>query len=373
MLPPFNPWLTSVVAADVVAASSAGDDALAARQHRRLGALLAAAATTSPMYRELLAGRDAAKLALADLPIVRKAELMRRFHEWVADPAIRLDDLRRFVADPARIGAPFLGRYVAWESSGSSGEPAVFVQDAAAMATYDALEAIRRPASAAVRSDAGSMGRDGAARVRRRHRRTFRQHGVDRAAASAEPVAFVASAQHLVPAAGRRAWSRSCTEARRPWSRPIRVPPSCWRRSASRVGSGSLRKEIWTGGETLSPAMRAFVQQGIRLSRHQQLRDLGISLARERMQPRLAAPQQRLGDSRTRGRARKSGAARNSGRDHLAHQPRQPRPAADPVRHRRPRRPASGSLRLRLPPSGDRRGRARVTTRCCSGRPAGAG
>ena len=145
MLPPFNPWLTSLVAADVVAASSAGDDALAARQRRRFGALLAAAAETSPLYRELLAGRDPATLELADLPIVRKPELMRRFHEWIADPAIRLDDLRRFVADPSRIGAPFLGRYVAWESSGSSGEPAVFVQDAAAMATYDALEAIRRP------------------------------------------------------------------------------------------------------------------------------------------------------------------------------------------------------------------------------------
>jgi len=40
MLPPFNPWLTSLVAADVVAASSAGDDALARfwrlpRRHRR--------------------------------------------------------------------------------------------------------------------------------------------------------------------------------------------------------------------------------------------------------------------------------------------------------------------------------------------------
>ena len=60
MLPPFNPWLTSLVAADVVAASSAGDDALAARQRRRFGALLAAAAETSPLYRELLAGRDPA-------------------------------------------------------------------------------------------------------------------------------------------------------------------------------------------------------------------------------------------------------------------------------------------------------------------------
>jgi len=38
-----------------------------------------------------------------------------------------------------RIGEPYLGRYVVWESSGTGGQPGVFVQNGAAMAVYDAL------------------------------------------------------------------------------------------------------------------------------------------------------------------------------------------------------------------------------------------
>jgi len=72
-------------------------------------------------------------------------ELMARFADWVCDPVLQLDALRAFVADPARIGEAFAGRYTVWESSGSSGVPGLFVQDAQAMAVYDALEALRRP------------------------------------------------------------------------------------------------------------------------------------------------------------------------------------------------------------------------------------
>ncbi|MDM0078855.1 hypothetical protein QTH90_30925 [Variovorax sp. J2P1-59] len=82
---------------------------------------------------------------LADLPIARKAELMQRFDDWVTDPTLRLDALRRFVSDRLCIAAPFLDRYVVWESSGSSGEPAVFAQDPKAMAVYDTLGFWRGP------------------------------------------------------------------------------------------------------------------------------------------------------------------------------------------------------------------------------------
>ena len=54
MLPPFDPWFSFTVAADVAAASHAGVDALAARQARRLNELLAAAARGSRLYRRLL-------------------------------------------------------------------------------------------------------------------------------------------------------------------------------------------------------------------------------------------------------------------------------------------------------------------------------
>ena len=79
-------------------------------------------------------GEDNKRVRLQDLPIVHKAELMHRFSDWVTDPAVTLEALQRFTADPTQIGDPFLGRYAVWESSGSSGEPGIFIQDAAAMA-----------------------------------------------------------------------------------------------------------------------------------------------------------------------------------------------------------------------------------------------
>ena len=145
MPPIFDPWQTYVVAAEVSMATHASAQTLAAQCAQRLAALLAAAAGRSPRYRRLLAGRDPAAMRLEDLPVARKADLMRDFEGWVTDPALTLEGLRRFVADPANIAGAYLGRYTVWESSGSTGEPAIFVQDARAMAVSDALEALRRP------------------------------------------------------------------------------------------------------------------------------------------------------------------------------------------------------------------------------------
>ena len=90
-------------------------------------------------------GRPGLPVRLTDLPILHKQELMAHFDEWVTTPELRLEALRRFVRDPAMIAVPYMGRYTVWESSGSSGEPCIFVQDPQAMAVYDALEALRRP------------------------------------------------------------------------------------------------------------------------------------------------------------------------------------------------------------------------------------
>lgn len=146
MLPPFDPWLSATAASEVAFASLASARSLRALQQQRLRLLVAHAVRHSAFYAERLRGVDPATVALEALPVVRKRELMARFEAWVTDPALGLDALRRFAADRARIAEPFLGRYVVWESSGSSGEPALFVQDAAALAVYDALEALRRPA-----------------------------------------------------------------------------------------------------------------------------------------------------------------------------------------------------------------------------------
>lgn len=147
MPPTFDPWRTWGAAAQVWAATQASAGSLAALRAQRLSALLAHAAAHSPRYRRLLAGCDPATVRLDELPVARKSELMRDFEGWVTDPALSLPALRRFVADPSNIASDFLGRYTVWESSGSTGEPAIFVQDAQAMAIYDALEALRQSVS----------------------------------------------------------------------------------------------------------------------------------------------------------------------------------------------------------------------------------
>ena len=48
-----------------------------------------------------------------------------------------------FLADRTHIGERFRDRFVVWKSSGSTGEPGIFVQDSAALAVYDALLAVQ--------------------------------------------------------------------------------------------------------------------------------------------------------------------------------------------------------------------------------------
>lgn len=139
----FNPWLSARTAADVLATPRGGADGVASRQRTRLAALVAHARRHTRLHAERLQGLpDDAPLAA--LPVLDKAGLMARFDDSVADPALTLAAVRAFIADPACIGTPLLGRYTVWESSGTSGLAGIFVQDAEAMAVYDALEALRR-------------------------------------------------------------------------------------------------------------------------------------------------------------------------------------------------------------------------------------
>ncbi|MEZ5741956.1 MAG: hypothetical protein R3E68_22635 [Burkholderiaceae bacterium] len=128
---------------DVLSAALAGPQGIAERQARRLHQLLAAAQRTR-FYREVLGDRPPGGLTLEALPVTGKREMMTGFADRVTDPRITLEGLREFCADPDLAGRPYLDRYRVWESSGSTGEPGVFVQDETAMAVYDALEGARR-------------------------------------------------------------------------------------------------------------------------------------------------------------------------------------------------------------------------------------
>ncbi|MBN9460266.1 MAG: phenylacetate--CoA ligase family protein [Burkholderiales bacterium] len=114
-----------------------------ALRQQRIAALLAHARSRSGFYREHY--RDVAHdcTDLASHPAVTRAQLMRHFDQWVTDPALRLHELQAFIADPARVAEPYLGRYTVWTSSGTTGVPGVYVQDPDAMAVYAALLSAR--------------------------------------------------------------------------------------------------------------------------------------------------------------------------------------------------------------------------------------
>ncbi|QTD44198.1 phenylacetate--CoA ligase family protein [Ottowia testudinis] len=131
---------------DVVAAGHAPPTLIAQRQQQRVLRLLDAARGAA-LYRERLGdARRQRSSDLSRLPPVTRRELMERFDDWVTNPVLRLDELQAFLRDPACAGEPWLGRYMVWESSGTSGQPGVFVHDAQCLAVYDALEAVRHRA-----------------------------------------------------------------------------------------------------------------------------------------------------------------------------------------------------------------------------------
>ena len=128
-----------------------------AARARRLADLVAFARAHSPFYRAHYRRVPERGFALEDLPSVGKRTLMDAFDDWVTDPRIKRADVDAFVADPERIGERFLDRYVLWKSSGSTGEPGVFVQDEQALAVCDALIAAQLPAAGLTRSFAQGM------------------------------------------------------------------------------------------------------------------------------------------------------------------------------------------------------------------------
>jgi phenylacetate-coenzyme A ligase PaaK-like adenylate-forming protein len=259
MLPPYDPWVTATVAFDVALAARARPAAIEARVRQRLGALLEAARRRSPLMRKALAGHDPATVRLDALPVTTKRDLMARFDEWVGDPEVEHDALARFMADPKRVAEPYIGRYIAWESSGSSGEPAMFLQDAAAMAVYDALEGLRRP----VWGHAGRLLDPWGLADR-----TVFVGAIDGHFASNVSLERL---RRLNPLLRERVHAISFLQPLESLCRALETrnptvlatyPTQAVLLAEERV-AGRLKispREVWTGGETLTPAMRGVVQ-----------------------------------------------------------------------------------------------------------------
>ena len=258
MWPSIDPWLWGAVAGQVMTASLAGPEALAGLQAVRLRKLLSHAKAASPLYRRLLDGIDADRANLRELPVTHKRDLMAQFDEWVTDPRLRLADVQRFMADGTRIGEPGPHGYMVWQSSGSSGEPGVFVQDDMAMAVYDALEAQRRPWSARRLFDPWCAGERmvfvgatgghfaGIASLRRLRRLNAALAGHFCDLSFLQPTAeLVSQLNAFAPTI-------------------VATYPSAALLLAEEYRAGRLKvapREVWMGGESLSRAMRGHVEQ----------------------------------------------------------------------------------------------------------------
>jgi phenylacetate-coenzyme A ligase PaaK-like adenylate-forming protein len=124
-------------------ASRDGAAAIQARQTERLVEMVAFARRHSRFYASLYRDIPGPVDNVRCLPVVTKSTLMANFQDWVTDPAVQLDELRQFVADPQKIGQPYLDRYVVCTTSGTTGVPAILLQDQATMNLMGALNILR--------------------------------------------------------------------------------------------------------------------------------------------------------------------------------------------------------------------------------------
>jgi len=136
-------WSLAPVVWDIWLAAAASREEIAARSARRFSEIVQFARERSPYYTGLYRSLLQADIEPRHVPPVTRGSLMDRFDDWVTDPDVTHAAASAFVTDPERVGQPYLGRYAAWTSSGTTGEPGLFVHDGQALAVYDALEMLR--------------------------------------------------------------------------------------------------------------------------------------------------------------------------------------------------------------------------------------
>jgi phenylacetate-coenzyme A ligase PaaK-like adenylate-forming protein len=253
-------WVAGEATLDVWVGAQLDAERLAARRDERIERIVAHALRASPFYRALWRDVVSPIESFTSLPVVTRAALMAHFDDVVTDPLVTRASLAPFLADPDAVGDVFAGRYAVWTSSGTTGEPGIFVHDPRALAVYDALEALRFRRLATLPAAAAEL------------------------LAPARFALVGATGGHFAGAATFERLRRSY-----PWLAPrlalmsvlqpmpdlvaclndfgpglLATYPSAAALLADEQRAGRLRlslRELWTGGENLTPEMRTHIRE----------------------------------------------------------------------------------------------------------------
>ena len=128
---------------DIWRARRGGEHAFTTRRQRRLANLIAYARAQSPFYQNLYRQLPASIHEIQELPPVSKPDLMESFDDWITDPKVTKTGVEAFVTDTDLVGNYYLDQYALWTTSGTTGEPGIFVHDSGALNVYAALGLVR--------------------------------------------------------------------------------------------------------------------------------------------------------------------------------------------------------------------------------------
>lgn len=131
------------IALDARRITRGAPELLATRQNKRLNELVAFARDHSRFYAEKYRRLPETITDVRQLPPVTKPELMEHFDEVITDPAVRKADVKKHIADLDNLGKPFLGQYMVWTTSGTTGTPGIFLEDKNWEAVISAVNVLR--------------------------------------------------------------------------------------------------------------------------------------------------------------------------------------------------------------------------------------
>ena len=249
---------SAAAAWDVWFSMQAGAQHIERLAQHRLGRLVAIARDRSPFYQDLYRDMPADACRIVQLPVVTKRELMANFDRVLTDPELSGEMVHQFLADERRAGRPLLDRYAVWSSSGTTGEPGIFLHDGRALAVYEALEVVRfRRLQSPLALAATMMGRDRYALVGATGGHFAGNATVERIrrlhpwlAQSVRAFSVLDSTPLLVEQLNQY---QPMLLATYPTAASLLA-------NEQRAGRLAIQpREIWTGGEQLSPAQRAYI------------------------------------------------------------------------------------------------------------------